>query len=84
MVLLLVATVGLIVAAVLALLPAAARQEEEPETPAVRPSSLEGVLVEQLIGGQISRRQYLRAVERIAARDDHRHPLTIPECDMPE
>jgi hypothetical protein len=40
--------------------------------------SLEGVLVAQLSVGEISRRQYLRAMERIAARDDERHPLAVP------
>lgn len=46
--------------------------------PVSRPESLEGVLVAQLVGGEITRAQYLRAIERIAARDDERHPLTIP------
>jgi len=42
------------------------------------PESLEGVLVAQLARGQISRRQYLRAMELLAARDDERHPLAVP------
>ncbi|MBG0562288.1 hypothetical protein [Actinoplanes aureus] len=86
MMLLLVVIVGLIVAAVLSLWPAPgapAGREETPDEPgpasANRPSSLEGVIVEQLMRGEITRRQYLRAVERIAARDEHRHPLNIPE-----
>ena len=40
--------------------------------------SLEGVLVAQLAAGEISRRQYRRAMEQAAARDDERHPLAIP------
>lgn len=86
MVLLLVVTVGLVVAAVLSLWPGhgspSGRGEEREDagpSPAMRPSSLEGVLVEQLLSGDITRRQYLRAVEHIAARDEHRHPLNIPE-----
>jgi hypothetical protein len=47
-------------------------------TPAVKPESLEGVLVVKLMGGEISRGQYLKAVEGLAARDDERHPLTVP------
>src|SRR4051794_19156287 len=50
-------------------------------SPAVHPDgpeSLEGVLVVQLMSGKINRGQYLHAVEGIAARDDERHPLTVP------
>lgn len=43
-----------------------------------RPESLEGVLVAQLATQEITRGQYLREMERIAARDDERHPLTVP------
>ncbi len=42
------------------------------------PDSLEGVLTAQLLGGEISRRQYVRALERIAARDERRHPMSVP------
>ncbi|GIF23389.1 hypothetical protein BJ973_000254 [Actinoplanes tereljensis] len=42
------------------------------------PESLEGVLVSRLSSGLISRGQYTRAMEGIAARDDERHPLTVP------
>jgi hypothetical protein len=42
------------------------------------PESLEGALVAQLTAGDIARRQYLHAMERLAARDDERHPLTVP------
>ncbi|WP_412750462.1 hypothetical protein [Krasilnikovia sp. M28-CT-15] len=42
------------------------------------PESLEGVLVAQLRAGEITRRQYLRAMALLAARDDERHPLAPP------
>lgn len=42
------------------------------------PGSLEGVLVAQLVAAAITRRQYVREMERVAARDDERHPLAIP------
>ena len=42
------------------------------------PQSLEGVLVGQLASGQINRQQYLHAMEGLAARDDERHPLSVP------
>jgi hypothetical protein len=42
------------------------------------PESLEGVLVEQLSTAVISRRQYIRAMERLAARDDKRNPVVVP------
>jgi hypothetical protein len=45
---------------------------------AARPESLEGVLVTQLMTGEITRGQYLRAIEGLAARDDERHPLAVP------
>lgn len=100
MMILLVAVIGLAIAAALALWPAPnARSPEggrgfrgvlhsEPGTGAPepvdrRPSSLEGVLVDQLIKGDISRRQYLRALENIAARDEERHPLSLPRDDLP-
>ena len=43
-----------------------------------RPESLEGVLVAQLGSGEITRGQYLQAMERLAARDAERHPLVVP------
>ena len=46
--------------------------------PVPRPESLEGVLVAQLMAGEITRDQYLKAVEGLAARDDERHPLAVP------
>ncbi|WP_433790139.1 hypothetical protein [Actinoplanes sp. CA-252034] len=87
MVVLLVATLGLIVAAALAFWPsrderaepdrAATALEHGHAEPAV-PGSLEGVLTAQLIGGEITRSQYLRAQEKIAARDEERHPMIVP------
>jgi hypothetical protein len=46
--------------------------------PPAAPESLEGVLVAQLMSGEISKTQYHRAVEGMAARDDDRHPLAVP------
>jgi hypothetical protein len=45
------------------------------------PQSLEGVLCAQLMDGEITRRQYVRSMAGIAARDDERHPLTVPGHD---
>lgn len=42
------------------------------------PESLEGVLVSQLNSGEINRRQYVHEMEKLAARDDERHPLVVP------
>ncbi|MEV0898801.1 hypothetical protein [Actinoplanes sp. NPDC049802] len=42
------------------------------------PESLEGVLCSQLLDGEITRRQYLRSMAGIAARDEERHPLVVP------
>jgi len=47
-------------------------------TDRARPESLEGALVAQLVSGQISGRQYVHAIEKLAARDDERHPLSVP------
>jgi hypothetical protein len=47
--------------------------------PAVTQSeSLEGVLLARLGAGEITRAQYLREMERIAARDADRHPFVVP------
>lgn len=43
-----------------------------------RPGSLEGVLAVQLADGDITRSQYTRAMEQLAARDEERHPLSVP------
>jgi hypothetical protein len=48
------------------------------EIPVARLESLEGVLVAQLMAGEITRGQYQRAVEGLAARDEDRHPLALP------
>jgi hypothetical protein len=40
--------------------------------------SLEGVLVRQLVAGEITRGQYLHAMVKLAVRDDERHPLSVP------
>ncbi|WP_433795120.1 hypothetical protein [Actinoplanes sp. CA-252034] len=45
------------------------------------PQSLEGVLCAQLMDGEITRRQYVRSMAGIAARDEERHPLTVPGYD---
>jgi len=52
--------------------------EAQAGAPAMRPESLEGVLVAQLMAGEITSGQYLHAVEGLAARDDKRHPLAVP------
>nr|GID89345.1 hypothetical protein Ade03nite_82690 [Actinoplanes derwentensis] len=90
MVVLLVATLGLIVAAALAFWPVrdAGRDRTvgEAELPHVEPwvpGSLEGVLATQLIAGTITRVQYLRALEQIAARDEQRAPFSLPRDDAP-
>ncbi len=53
-----------------------------PERPAAAegPESLEGVLVRQLVGHEISGAQYRHAMRRLAERDDERHPLP----DLPD
>jgi cytochrome c biogenesis protein ResB len=63
----------------------AGRTSRSAQTPAasaavrsLRRESLEGALVARLADGEITRRQYLLAMERIAERDDERHPLAIP------
>ncbi|GAA0468020.1 hypothetical protein FHR83_002868 [Actinoplanes campanulatus] len=45
------------------------------------PESLEGVLCAQLLDGEITRRQYLRSMAGIAARDEYRHPLVVPRYE---
>ena len=61
----------------LALAGSAAPDPSEPPAATV-PESLEGALVLHLFTGEITRRQYRRAMERAAARDDERHPFAIP------
>lgn len=90
MMVLLVATLGLVVAAALAFWPSWRQPAQRPGAASPRsgmsghaeakaPSSLEGVLVTQLIAGEISRPQYLRALEQLAARDEQRSPLSLPD-----
>jgi len=43
-----------------------------------KPETLEGVLVAQLAAAEINQRQYVRGMEQLAARDDERHPLSVP------
>lgn len=47
------------------------------------PESLEGVLVRQILSGEITRRQYARAMAGLAARDAVRHPLEVPPDAVP-
>ncbi|GAA4607225.1 putative membrane protein [Actinoplanes octamycinicus] len=44
-----------------------------------RATTLEGALTAQLVRGEINREQYQRALERLAARDEAEHPLSVPE-----
>lgn len=87
MVVLLVAVLGLIVATALAFWPSRAGAAPAgtggvPPCPghagAPEPTSLEGVLAAQVVAGGITRIQYVRALEQIAARDEQRHPLDVP------
>ncbi|MEU4561231.1 hypothetical protein AB0F72_22840 [Actinoplanes sp. NPDC023936] len=96
MMILVVAVVGLILAAVLALWPLS--KETASEEPAEKtwgrapvkpvrghaePTTLEGILAGQVVRGEISQRQYLRALENLAARDEERHPLILRWDDRP-
>jgi hypothetical protein len=61
---------------------------EEPPAPEPREAtpldvatSLEGALAGRLIAGEINPRQYQRALARLAARDNERHPLSAPPRD---
>ncbi|MEV6343597.1 hypothetical protein [Actinoplanes sp. NPDC051851] len=89
---LMVAAVGLTISAGLIIWPRLSdwrdrRAVPEPVAPPrvgrfpLPPFSLEGVLTAQLLTGEISRRQYIRALENLAARDEERSPLTIPRDD---
>jgi len=73
-------SVGLMGYAVWPAVPATWKRTSRPSpAPAdAAPESLEGVLVGQLAAATISRRQYIRAMERLAARDDKRHPVVVP------
>jgi hypothetical protein len=59
--------------------PRTSTADPQPDCPPVaRPQSLEGVLMAQLVAGEISGSQYRRAVEGLAARDEERHPMAVP------
>ena len=49
-----------------------------PEGLGRRPESLEGMFATLLIAGEISRSQYRRAAEELAAQDEVGHPLAVP------
>ncbi len=89
----LVALVGLAVALGLVCWPWPERQARHaarhaarsapPPAPARSPGTLEGVLTGQLLTGEITCPQYVRAMERIAARDERRHPMSVPRDYRP-
>ncbi|GAA2710857.1 hypothetical protein [Actinoplanes palleronii] len=91
MMILLVALIGVVVALGMAFWPWPGRGPEPrhaagrvpPPVPAPLPASLEGVLAAQLLSGDITGRQYVRALERIAARDERRHPMSVPRDYRP-
>lgn len=93
MMVLFVAVIGLLLAAALALWPLATGKEpaasaekatgRAPVRGHAEPSTLEGILAAQRLRGEISQRQYLRAVENLAARDEERHPLIVRWDDRP-
>jgi hypothetical protein len=53
-------------------------QIEPAVVPLPRVESTEGLLVAQLFRGDLTGLQYRRAMETLAARDEARHPITIP------
>jgi hypothetical protein len=61
--------------------PAAARpwRAEVTPPPDEAVASSEGVLAAQLAAGDITNEQYAGAMERLAARDEFRHPLVVPQ-----
>ncbi|UQU61775.1 hypothetical protein COUCH_22315 [Couchioplanes caeruleus] len=85
MLLILVLTAALVGACAYTVWPheAAAGVEPAGAAPAREPVTLEGALVTQLVAGEISRPQYMRAMEKLAARDDARHPLAVPPDNGP-
>ncbi len=48
-----------------------------------QPASTEGVLAVQLVAGDITDRQYVQAMERIAALDDDGLPFVVPPVSGP-
>ncbi|GAA4602852.1 putative iron-regulated membrane protein [Actinoplanes octamycinicus] len=89
MMIVIVALTGLVVALGLAFWPWPRRRPVPRHTgrlvapPPPLPDSLEGVLTAQLLAGEISSQQYVRALERIAARDERRHPMSVPRDYRP-
>ncbi|WIM99123.1 hypothetical protein ACTOB_002762 [Actinoplanes oblitus] len=89
MMIVVVALIGLVIALGLAFSPwprrrpAARHVDRLVAPPPPLPDSLEGVLTGQLLAGEISSRQYVRALERIAARDERRHPMSVPRDYRP-
>ncbi|WP_436519875.1 hypothetical protein [Actinoplanes sp. HUAS TT8] len=89
MMIVLVALLGLTVALGLAFWPWPDRRGRHatgpmpPPEPARLPDSLEGVLSRQLLDAEITGSQYVRAMELIAARDERRHPMSVPRDYRP-
>lgn len=46
---------------------------------AQKPTTLEGAVTAQLLKGEINPQQYRVTLERLAARDEQTHPLSVPE-----
>ncbi|MEU4428858.1 hypothetical protein AB0F81_50310 [Actinoplanes sp. NPDC024001] len=85
MLVLVVLIVAMIAAWTFALWPRPRAARELPEPPAPLPvpplpraESTEGLLVAQLLRGELTRPQYHRAMACLAARDETRHPLSLP------
>jgi hypothetical protein len=57
----------------------AATMETTPVRRLPRAESTEGLLVAQLIQGDLTRHQYQKAMACLAERDRTRHPLSLPE-----
>jgi hypothetical protein len=53
-------------------------------TGASPPTTLEGALVAELLSAEISASQYRHAVARLAARDDERNPVSVPDAGGPD
>lgn len=60
--------------------PAAAPHNAAPKPvePLPRVESTEGLLVAQLVRGELTRPQYRKAMACLAERDETRHPMTLP------
>ncbi|GAA2710866.1 hypothetical protein [Actinoplanes palleronii] len=57
------------------------RAERHPRTipPVPRADSTEGLLIIQLLRGELTRPQYHKAMATLAAREEARHPMPLPE-----